>query len=144
MPPSGPQVSSAATDRRAARVVAVAITEAQGLQSTVAAHYGRCPYYLVVVIEGRTVRATRVVPNPFMADDEPGDMLAFLRRLGADVVVAGAVGPGATNRLARFGIEEVTGWCGRVADALSACFAETSLRAPAVSSCPVRSVRRPR
>jgi predicted Fe-Mo cluster-binding NifX family protein len=103
-----------------ARVIAVALADGQGLESTIAPHYGRCPFYLVAVTEGPAIRATRLVPNPLAADDQPGDMLAFLRRLGADVVVTGAVGPGATNRLARFGIEEVTGRRGRVTDALAA------------------------
>jgi predicted Fe-Mo cluster-binding NifX family protein len=104
-------------------VIAIAVDDADGVESAVASHYGRCPFYLVAVTTGQEVQATRIVPNPFAWGDEPGDMLGFLRSTGADVVIVGSVGLGATNRLERFDIEEVTGASGRARDALAAYLA---------------------
>jgi predicted Fe-Mo cluster-binding NifX family protein len=102
------------------RVLAVAADGPQGRESTVADHFGRCPFYVVMVARGTEVRALRVVANPHVADHGPGSMLSFLRNLGADVVLAGKLGPGATHRLGRFGIKEVTGVAGNVVDVAGA------------------------
>jgi predicted Fe-Mo cluster-binding NifX family protein len=99
-------------------VIAVAADDDQGLGSPVAAHFGRCPFYVVAVTKGLTIRASRVVANPHVADHGPGSMLGFLRDLGANVVLVGKVGPAATHRLEDFGIEEVTARAVRVGDAV--------------------------
>jgi predicted Fe-Mo cluster-binding NifX family protein len=106
------------------RVVAVAAEDPSGLASTVASHYGRCPFYLVAITKGRHICATRVVSNPFSGGDQPGDMLEFFRSLGADVMLSGAERASATNHLVRFGIEEVAGARGRIEDALNAYLGE--------------------
>ncbi|HEY3355240.1 MAG TPA: NifB/NifX family molybdenum-iron cluster-binding protein [Polyangia bacterium] len=115
MPTAGPSRSA-----RAVRVIAVAARDGAGLESLVAEHFGRCPFYVVVVTAGTVIRAARVTANPHVADQAPGTMLRFLRDLGADVVIVGAVGPSATHDLRRCAITEVTGAAGRVVDAVGA------------------------
>ena len=129
--------SSPVPRRHEVRVLAVAANSAAGLTSTVTDHFGRCPFYVVVVTEGTELRAARVVANPHVADHAPGSMLPFLRNLGADVILVGKVGPGATHRLRRFEIAEVTGLAGRIGDAVGEYLRRTSLGRSAES--PVRA-----
>jgi predicted Fe-Mo cluster-binding NifX family protein len=102
----------------AVHVLAVAADGPQGRESTVAPHFGLSPFYVVMVARGTEVRSLRVVANPHVADHGPGSMVSFWRNLGADVVLAGKLGPGATHRLGHFGIREVTGVAGNVVDAV--------------------------
>ena len=100
------------------RVFAVAAENGSGLASPVAAHFGRCPFYVVVVTKDAEIRAARAVENPFVQSHAPGEMIGFLRNLGTDTVVVGKEGPGATHCLQRFGIDEEVGASGSVADAV--------------------------
>jgi predicted Fe-Mo cluster-binding NifX family protein len=96
------------------KIVAVASEDDRGLSAEVAMHFGRCPFYtLVEVEEGRTL-TSRTVPNPHFGQHQPGVMPRFIHGLGAQVILAGGMGPRALQLFQGFGMDVVTGAIGRV------------------------------
>ncbi len=100
------------------RLVAITSEDGRGLDGRVSAHFGRCPAYTLVEVRDGRPGAVRVVDNPFAASHAPGVVPAFLRDLGADVVITGGMGPRAIAMFERFGTEVVTGASGRIGEAL--------------------------
>lgn len=90
------------------------------MQGQVSAHFGRCPAYTLVEVEGERVAAHRVVQNPNVSQHRPGAMPQFIRSLGADVILAGGMGPKAVDIFQRYGIEVVTGASGKVSEVVQA------------------------
>lgn len=104
----------------ARRTVAVAADDDQGLVGEVSAHFGRCPFYLLVEVEDGVPRVGRTVPNPYYDAHQPGVIPGFIQSLGADVIVAGGMGPRAIALFDQYGVEVVTGGVGRVGAVLQA------------------------
>lgn len=102
------------------RTIAVASMDDKGLDGDVSAHFGRCPFYTVVRVEGDKVLDAKVAPNPNFTSHVPGAMPVFIRDLGADVILAGGMGPRAVQMFQNFGIEVATGAVGRVGAVLGA------------------------
>ena len=98
--------------------IAVSADDERGLDSAVSPHFGRCPYYVLVDLEGREVRATRVVANPLYGQHRPGQVPAFIRDQGAEVMLTGGMGARAVSFFEEYGIEPVTGATGSVRHAL--------------------------
>ena len=84
----------------------------------VAAHFGRCPQYTIVDLgaEGETQR--RTVENP---GHEPGRIPQFLNDHGAELVIAGGMGPRAQQLFDSFGIDHIVGVQLSVDDAVAGC-----------------------
>jgi predicted Fe-Mo cluster-binding NifX family protein len=97
-------------------LIAIASEDDRGLNATVAAHFGRCPYYTLVEAEQNEVKETKVVNNPFYAHHVPGQVPVFIRSKGVDVMMAGGMGPRAIALFEQYGIEVVTGAEGSVDD----------------------------
>jgi predicted Fe-Mo cluster-binding NifX family protein len=104
--------------------IAVSVEDDKGLDSTVSAHFGRCPHYLFAdVAEGR-IRAFRVAANPFFNDHgQPGQVPAFIRQQKADVMIAGDMGPRAIQFFEQFGIATATGAAGKAGAVIEAYLA---------------------
>lgn len=102
------------------KLIAVASEDHQGLQGRVGSHFGRCPHYTLVEVEGERIVGHRVANNPNMKQHRPGAMPQFIRSLGADVILAGGMGPRAVDMFQRFGIEVVTGASGEVSEVVRA------------------------
>ncbi len=100
--------------------IAVACEDDSGLEGEVSAHFGRCPYYAVVAMEGRWIKGYRVEENPYFGRHQPGQVPRFLHSLGADVILAGGMGPRAIDMFRGFGIDVVTGVAGKVGEAVDA------------------------
>ena len=100
--------------------VAVAAEDDRGLDGQVSAHFGRCPFYVVAVVDGREVTDARVVQNPNASRHQPGAMPRFIQGLGADAILAGGMGPRAIDMFDAMGIEVATGASGRVSDVVTA------------------------
>jgi predicted Fe-Mo cluster-binding NifX family protein len=47
------------------RLIAVAAEDDRGLDGEIGAHFGRCPYYVLVETDDTTVTGSRVVANPY-------------------------------------------------------------------------------
>jgi predicted Fe-Mo cluster-binding NifX family protein len=101
-------------------LIAVAAEDDRGLDGEVGAHFGRCPYYVLVEANGSTVAGSRVVANPYFDMHRPGVVPRFIRDLGTDVIIAGGMGPRAIEMFHGFGIDVATGATGSVATVLGA------------------------
>jgi predicted Fe-Mo cluster-binding NifX family protein len=102
--------------------IAVSSESNQGLESVVSHHFGRCPYYVLVDLVGREVKAVETVENPFYGQHQPGQVPGFINEQGADVILTGGMGRRAIAFFQQFNIEPVTGAQGNVAQALEQYF----------------------
>ncbi|MBC7223606.1 MAG: NifB/NifX family molybdenum-iron cluster-binding protein [Anaerolineae bacterium] len=98
--------------------IAVSTDDPNGLDGVVSPHFGRCPFFTLVEIEGNEVREVRAVENPFYQAHQPGQVPAFIHSLGADVMLTGGMGGRAVQFFQQVGIEPVTGAMGTVRQAL--------------------------
>ena len=96
------------------RLIAVASEDSSGLEGQVSAHFGRCPFYVLAHVNGDTVVQSQVVANPHFGEHRPGMMPQFIHGLGANVIIAGGMGPRAIEMFHGFGIEVATGATGPV------------------------------
>jgi len=94
--------------------IAVSADNKNGLDSVVSPHFGRCPYFVLVELEGQEVKELREVDNPYFGDHRPGQVPALINSLGADVMLTGGMGGRAIMFFQEFGIEGVTGAYGTV------------------------------
>ena len=80
-------------------------------------HFGRCPYYVFVDVEGTEIKKTVTLANPFYENHgSPGQVPGFIHENGANVMIAGGMGGRALEFFKQFKIEPVTGATGRVED----------------------------
>ncbi|MFP4563134.1 MAG: NifB/NifX family molybdenum-iron cluster-binding protein [Spirochaetia bacterium] len=77
----------------------------------VSGHFGRCPEYTIVDIDGDRVVSKEIVPNP---GHEPGRIPQFLHDQGVHLVAAGGMGMRANDLFAQMGIETILGVSGPV------------------------------
>ncbi len=101
--------------------IAFASEDNQGLKGSLSAHFGRCPYYTLVDLDGNKVLDIKVVANPYFNSHVPGAVPEFIKSQGAQVIIAGGMGPRAIDLFNQFGIEAVTtGAQGPLEDILTA------------------------
>jgi predicted Fe-Mo cluster-binding NifX family protein len=101
-------------------VIVVAAEDACGFDGEVSAHFGRCPFFLLAEADGTTATVSEVVPNPYRDGHQPGAVPRFVRDMGANVIIAGGMGPGVIETFHRFGIDVATGATGPVTTVLGA------------------------
>jgi predicted Fe-Mo cluster-binding NifX family protein len=87
--------------------VAISADDSNGLDSVVSPHFGRCPYYVLVDLDGREVSGVSAVQNP-----------SFIQSQGANVMLAGGMGRRAIGFFQQYGIQAATGATGTVRHAL--------------------------
>ena len=102
------------------RLIVVATEDAWGFDGQVSGHFGRCPFFLLANANGYTATISRVVPNPYFEAHEPGAVPRFIHELGADVIIAGGMGPRAIAVFQGLGIDVATGATGTVSAVLGA------------------------
>lgn len=98
--------------------VAISADDSKGLDSVVSPHFGRCPYFVLVDMEGREVKAVRGVENPYYGHHQPGQVPGFINSHGANVMLTGGMGGRAIAFFQQFGIQPVTGAYGTVRNTL--------------------------
>lgn len=98
--------------------IAISAEDCNGLESVVSPHFGRCPCFILVEVEGDGVRVSQEVENPFYTQHQPGQVPAFIHSLGADVMLTGGMGGRAVQFFQQYGVEPVTGATGTVRQAL--------------------------
>jgi predicted Fe-Mo cluster-binding NifX family protein len=95
--------------------IAVAVEDNRGLQALMSQHFGRCPYYILVDVVNAEIGEVRAIENPFYGSHGgPGEVPAFIKKLGAQVIIAGGMGPKAIGFFEQYGIQVVTGVSGAV------------------------------
>ena len=85
--------------------IVVSVDDSNGLDSVVSPHFGRCPHYIFVDLDGSEVRAVNAVDNPYHGHHQPGQVPAFINAQGADVMLAGGMGRRAVGLFREYGIE---------------------------------------
>ena len=98
--------------------IAVSIEDNRDLDSTVAHHFGRCPFFALVDLEGTEVKSVQVVENPYFHGHQPGQVPGFIHAQKADVMLSGGMGGRAIQFFEQYGIQTATGASGTVRSAL--------------------------
>ncbi len=98
--------------------VSVSADDNKGLDSVVSPHFGRCPYFVLVDVEGHEVKSVHAVPNPYYGHHQPGQVPGFIHSQGANVMLTGGMGRRAIAFFQQYGIQAVTGASGTVRRAL--------------------------
>jgi len=99
--------------------IAVSVLDANGLDAPVSPHFGRCPYFTVVEMEGQEVLTVEAVVNPYYANHSPGEVPSFIHDLGVQVMLSGGMGGRAVTFFQQYGIEPATGAQGTVRESLT-------------------------
>jgi len=100
--------------------IAVSAENNSGLDSIVAHHFGRCPFFALVEVEDQQIQTLSMVENPFYAGHQPGQVPGFISEQNAAVMLSGGMGGRAIQFFEQFGIETATGASGSVKDAVQA------------------------
>jgi predicted Fe-Mo cluster-binding NifX family protein len=100
--------------------IALASENASGLEGALSPHFGRCPYYTFVNVEGDRILGCEVVPNPYYPNHQPGVIPQFIHSQKATVMIAGGMGPRAIDFFTQLGIDVATGAQGKVRDVVEA------------------------
>lgn len=100
--------------------IAIALENDGTVEGTVSAHFGRCPAYGIWRIANGTAEKIEVVSNPYFEQHVPGAVPGFIRKTGANVMIAGGMGPRAIALFNEMGIEVVTGALGNPANVMKA------------------------
>jgi len=99
--------------------IALATDDNMGLDAVVSHHFGRCPYYIVVDVDDKEIKDVKAVKNPFYeSHGQTGEVPNFIHSLGADVIIAGGMGPKAIGFFQQLGIQAFTGTSGIVGDVI--------------------------
>ena len=94
--------------------IAISAETSNGLDSVVAQHFGRCPYFAIVDMEGSEVQAIEVIDNPYYAGHQVGQIPQFIHTQQANVMLSGGMGGRAIQFFEQFGIKVATGAAGTV------------------------------
>ncbi len=92
--------------------------EQNGLESIMSYHFGHCPYFVIVDIDRKTVLNVESILNPLADEHNVGDLPAFMKERGIDVIITGGMGPKAREFFESYGIKTVIGAYGKVKDVL--------------------------
>ena len=98
--------------------IAVSADNNRGLDSVVSPHFGRCPYFVMVDVEGNDIAAVNAVDNPYYAAHSPGQVPGFIKTQGAAVMLSGGMGSRAVEFFEQYGIEPASGARGTVRQAV--------------------------
>jgi predicted Fe-Mo cluster-binding NifX family protein len=99
--------------------IAISTDDNNGLDSIVSPHFGRCPYYVMLDMDGQQVKDLQALPNPYYGRHEPGQVPHFIQGQGAEVMISGGMGRRAIAAFQHYGIQAVTGASGTVRHALA-------------------------
>ena len=81
----------------------------------VAEHFGRCPAYTILEMEGNNIVSRSLVENP---GHEPGRIPQFLNDQGASYIVSGGMGMRAIGFFNDFKIQTILGISGAIDDVI--------------------------
>jgi predicted Fe-Mo cluster-binding NifX family protein len=98
--------------------IAVSADTNNELESQVAHHFGRCPFFAIVEVEGTEFKSVEVINNPFYARHQPGQVPGFIQSQNANVMLSGGMGRRAIQFFEGYGIHAATGAYGTVRQAV--------------------------
>ena len=100
------------------KIAITAETDA-GLDARVAGHFGQAPHFVLVDVVDGLITTADTLANPLQAGHQPGEVPAFIRSHGADVMVSGGMGVRAIRIFEQVGITAATGASGTVRQAVT-------------------------
>jgi predicted Fe-Mo cluster-binding NifX family protein len=103
--------------------IAISVENQEGLDSPVSPHFGRCPCYILVDVEGQEVKTVTLVDNPYYGNHAQGQVPGFIHSQGADVMLAGGMGRRAVDFFQQYGIQVATGASGTAGQVLQSYLA---------------------
>ncbi len=83
---------------------------------TVSAHFGRCPSFTIIDVEGDKVARREEIANP---GHHPGFLPQFLHEKEVSCIIAGGMGQRAVQLFAQQGIKVVVGVSGTIDDVVN-------------------------
>jgi len=98
--------------------IAISVETNNELESVVAHHFGRCPYFAIVDIDGTEFKAVEVITNPYFSNHQPGQVPGFIKEQNVNVMLSGGMGGRAIQFFQEYGIQTATGATGTVRTAL--------------------------
>lgn len=81
----------------------------------VSAHFGRCPAFTIIEVEGDKLVKKEVIDNP---GHHPGFLPQFLHERGVEYIIAGGMGMRASGLFSEAGIKAIVGVSGSIDDVL--------------------------
>jgi len=81
----------------------------------VSPHFGRCPHFTIVDIEGDKIVKKDIVPNP---GHEPGFIPNFLHQKGVESIICGGMGARAEGFFNELNIKTIVGVSGKIDDVI--------------------------
>jgi predicted Fe-Mo cluster-binding NifX family protein len=100
--------------------IALSIESNQGLESQIAHHFGRCPYFAFLSLEGDQIAQEEYIKNPYYETHQPGQVPGFINENQAGVMISGGMGRRALEFFSQYGIEVMTGAEGSIQDTIKA------------------------
>ena len=94
--------------------IAVSTEDKNGLDSSISHHFGRCPCYVLVDMEGVSMTEVKSIDNPYFREHKPGMVPEFIKQQGVEVMISGGMGRRAIDFFDQFGIKVATGAVGNV------------------------------
>lgn len=116
-------------------IIAFSSDDKKGLEGILAYHFGRCPYFTFVELESNSVKNVAVENNPYVDSHEVGAVPNYIHSKGAEMIVAGGMGPRAQEWFAQLGVKPMVGGYGRIKDIVEQIIkgpVEVSTQSPAV------------
>jgi len=99
--------------------IAISLETNQNYDSIIGHHFGRCPFFALVDLDGSDVKSINVIPNPYFESHQPGQVPGFIHEQKADVMLSGGMGRRAIQFFEQYNIQTATGATGTVRTALA-------------------------
>ncbi|MCD6449538.1 MAG: NifB/NifX family molybdenum-iron cluster-binding protein [Thermotogaceae bacterium] len=94
-------------------IIAIPVETDEGMNSMIAEHFGRTPYYAFVKVEGGEIVSMEVEPNP-LPEHAAGELPAYMHKRNVDVLIVRGIGQKALRYLNEYGIQVIRGAQGTV------------------------------
>ena len=98
--------------------IAVTAETNNGLESTIAQHFGHAPFFILIDLSEGKVTSVNGIENPFAEKHDPGQIPGFIKEQKADVMLCGGIGGRAIQFFQEAGIQTATGASGSVRQSL--------------------------
>ena len=82
----------------------------------VSAHFGRCPFFTIIDIEGGKIKNKETIFNP---GHRPDFIPQFLHERGVECIIAGGMGARATELFKEMNINTIVGISGKIDNVIS-------------------------
>lgn len=88
----------------------------------VSEHFGRCPLFTIVELQGENIINAEEIPNP---GHQTGFLPRYFHEMGVNCIVAGGMGRRAIDLFTQFQIQSILGVSGKVEDVISGLINKT-------------------